>query len=643
MVHEENKLNYGIKGKLISAIAMLLVAVIMVVSSTYAWFTLSTAPEVSGINTAVGANGALEMLLLTTDDNGFVYHDGRVDGFDRNTYWGNLVDLTKKDGQDYGTDKITLYPSVLLEEDNTISLMTPVAVPEYGADGRVSGLKNGTFGTYSAQSGTFKPVGVNGADDPSGFRALGVASGLSDRAQAYRSAVSAFTVAQSAALRAARNSLEANGTPLAAIAVKKAMQGESATYDEKDIAAVNNMIAGLKASLQQVEEAYVQAAIIYVLAADSSITTDTEALAKAKEISDAVAAVNSGELNAKFEAAATVLDWVDVPLTGYTTYSAALANYTAAANASGSMTTTWASISPVLTKLVNIDLITINNYTVSEVKDHTNEIASSVTSGNGVKVNIPTGGGIYADIADLCGSYTVDAAIDSGDLGVGVTGIKINAKMTAASTVNPTYLTQYKNLKNEPSSVGGDNPITEFYGYVIDLAFRTNAAQSDLLLQTAAKDRIYSDNNNTETMGHGSTMTFSTNDANFSLSQMIRLMGHIRVVFFDPSSGNIYARAQLDTAENSIIKDANGVTASIKLLGEDGALINDVKEAKIISLNQNVAHNVSVLVYLDGTTISNADVAATAAQSMSGTVNFQFASSAELVPMQYGDLYTPAN
>ena len=51
----------SIRKKLLAAIAMLLVAVIMTVSSTYAWFTLSTAPEVKGITTTVGANGNLEI------------------------------------------------------------------------------------------------------------------------------------------------------------------------------------------------------------------------------------------------------------------------------------------------------------------------------------------------------------------------------------------------------------------------------------------------------------------------------------------------------------------------------------------------------------------------------------------------------
>ena len=58
-----------IKTKLMAAICMLLVSSIMMVSTTYAWFTLSTAPEVTGINTAVGANGNLEMALMPDGGN----------------------------------------------------------------------------------------------------------------------------------------------------------------------------------------------------------------------------------------------------------------------------------------------------------------------------------------------------------------------------------------------------------------------------------------------------------------------------------------------------------------------------------------------------------------------------------------------
>ena len=62
-MNKTKKRQLNIKNKLIAAIAMLLVSSIMMVSSTYAWFTLSTAPEVQGITTTVGANGNLEIAL----------------------------------------------------------------------------------------------------------------------------------------------------------------------------------------------------------------------------------------------------------------------------------------------------------------------------------------------------------------------------------------------------------------------------------------------------------------------------------------------------------------------------------------------------------------------------------------------------
>ena len=53
-----------LKSKLMAAVSMLLVSAIMVSVTTYAWFILSTAPEVKGMSTTVGSNGALEMALL---------------------------------------------------------------------------------------------------------------------------------------------------------------------------------------------------------------------------------------------------------------------------------------------------------------------------------------------------------------------------------------------------------------------------------------------------------------------------------------------------------------------------------------------------------------------------------------------------
>ena len=58
----------------------------------------------------------------------------------------------------------------------------------------------------------------------------------------------------------------------------------------------------------------------------------------------------------------------------------------------------------------------------------------------------------------------------------------------------------------------------------------------------------------------------------------------------------------------------------------------------ILALKPDEATVVTALVYLDGSVVNNAMVAANATQSMSGVLNLQFSSSAELIPMQYTPL-----
>ncbi len=170
--------------------------------------------------------------------------------------------------------------------------------------------------------------------------------------------------------------------------------------------------------------------------------------------------------------------------------------------------------------------------------------------------------------------------------------------------------------------------LTDTYGYAIDLAFKTNAAGSNLLLQTDATQRIYSDSENTETMGSGSNMTFESSDSSFSSEQVKSLMSSIKIVFVD-SASNILLEAELDTDSAVLTSSGAGYTADI--IPVDG---DDV----ITALTQNVATTVKAIVYLDGETVTNADVAISNT-SMTGTMNLQFASDATLVPMDNADLY----
>ena len=228
------KLISSIRAKLVSAVAMLLVAMIMVVSSTYAWFTLSTAPEVTGISTQIGANGALEMALNTGLTNGPL--NGQVEADkDSNTYWGNLVNLDKTE---YGLKKITLLPSKLTVTKgengaaDTFAATGFLQTPVYGADGRVKELKG------NAVAGVYNETAFY-ADDAFGVRGLGTASGMTDRELAYSNAASAASTLMGKAKSGASASLNTNGAVLANVAVKHGTTSDgSDTYTQDDIDAM---------------------------------------------------------------------------------------------------------------------------------------------------------------------------------------------------------------------------------------------------------------------------------------------------------------------------------------------------------------------------------------------------------------------
>ncbi len=732
MEKDERKVVYGIRGKLVSAVAMLLVACIMVVSSTYAWFTLSTAPEVTGISTAVGANGALEMLLLTKDADGhWVYNTGTVEsGDDSNTYWGNLVDLGPDHTVNYGVSNITLYPSEL--NGSTINATSPLKTPSYGADGRVSGVNANTmYGIYKTAAGSESKAFYEAGANDYGFRAIGVASGLTPRQLEYREAVSNISTLMSQARQKASESLSANGTDLAGIAVKKALN--AGTFTKAEVESIGKMINTLKASLGDINNAYRQAILAFgassiVYDAIVGTSTDAQVIANATTVSDGfynacktavegntdivgVLTVVEGYLQphgvtlpseitdgiAAYQATYADVNEADVKFNGGTldgtTYTAVISE--------GKDEYAYTDFDDSLLALVDIENIYMNEYKVSETDKNT--LINSALSG--IRVSMPTGSGVYADIADQCGDYQVDIKIDTSSYGVGV-DVQMNAKMATDTTVNPVYIKDTYDTVNNKLPASGDTamPLTEFYGYVIDLAFKTNADSSDLRLQQLPTDRIYNDNNNAETMGHGSSMTFQTVDNSFSTDQMKALMENIRIVFFNTDNGSIYATAKLNMAEGNTITNADGVTAYMYTYqtvdayqlkttteGEGGVTTttttiyfkeettdeNDapvvkyysdyskaadkvveltpdqisaleavkvdvpVENNKIVSLDQNQEKHVSALVYLDGTTIDNGDVAATANKSMTGTVNFQFTSSATLVPMEYGNLHTP--
>lgn len=123
-------------------------------------------------------------------------------------------------------------------------------------------------------------------------------------------------------------------------------------------------------------------------------------------------------------------------------------------------------------------------------------------------------------------------------------------------------------------------------------------------------------------------------------------MTYIRVVFFDPATMDILGYARLDKATAETVTDeaTGGVEITMALKMWDPTANDNTgafaASSIITELQQNTATAVSTLVYLDGEELTNADVANV---DLTGTMNIQFSSTADLQPMEYGDLQSASD
>ena len=153
-IQEVLQLKQKVARKLTATIALLLVAAIMLGTSTYAWRVLSTAPEVREIKTTAGANGYLEIALQSPASSGAMARaniehqvgDSLLTVKERNTRWGNVVSM---DG--YGLESISLYPSRMNVSMTSAAVNTNgyLSIPTFGSDGRISRLDGASFLTYT--------------------------------------------------------------------------------------------------------------------------------------------------------------------------------------------------------------------------------------------------------------------------------------------------------------------------------------------------------------------------------------------------------------------------------------------------------------------------------------------------------------
>lgn len=727
MKKTENKRNKvqmpaGIRQKMMAAVSMLMVSCIMLVSSTYAWFTLSTAPEVTGITTNVGSNGNLEMMLLTgsydataekqvgsyysTDDNLGVESQigdsiaATQDATESNITWGNLVDLS--DGS-YGLRNVVLSPARLnLTTKDTIVGDTLLMAPSYGADGRVVDVKTATF-AGKAEGNTFA------YDlDHKGVRVLGTTTDVSQRVASYRAAKSAISTYKSSAKSAATTSLRANGQDLADILVGY-VSNPDATYTYEDLRALNNVLTSLQSANDSIAASIKNTVIAYSLSdAGKSELTD-------KQVTDLVKAIEAVTIESGKSFSS--IENVTVPNTGLSdaidTYlkinrniadakktllnntkvtEEMLADKTNYPDTAGKFT--YDEIKDALNYIVDRKFVI-----VADVKDPTRDslgtiVGNFISSGSVVIIEMEDGSGVYADIAVLTGDYTASginvfinypAMNFARDVPLEMkTIVEDNSETNNAPQIDKISIGN----KPEDSGQSENSELTNTYGYALDFGFRTNAAVSDLLLQTDAVNRVYGKEDGQETLntqGSGSYMEFTSNDiSTFTSNDVLGLMSAIRVAFITPTSDGeeVLAIAAMNIVGE--IDQTTGLTTykENKVFGEDVTTVSEIKEGDVVTgykaelylydykldgaklilndikkettenteetgtyssvitaLTQNVASKITVVVYLDGDIIDNTMVA-NAETSITGNLNLQFSSSATLKPMENAKMKT---
>lgn len=767
----------SIQKKLVAAVAMVLVASIMVVSSSYAWFTLSTAPEVTGIQTSVGSNGNLEMALREVANLSEITSGVAQQFPAANNFWGNLVDLSDSS---YHMDAIALAPArlnatldpsskselvdrvayaktnnayvtggtfngeviegevkVSAEANNddpgtttvetdlykyefkTKSITKPVYMlngsgndiaylqtPKYGADGRVSGVTvDGVInGKFNENANGF----AASSDRTYGVRAIGTSSSMSPEELALRAAKQVVSTAISDSKTAAITSLREDSVKLASIIIDYNLDATT-TYDEADVANVQAAIDNLQTIATNLDNALTQAIIAVGVAKGVEVDVDT-------------IDIESGVITATNTDGSKTVSWVGLEAMQATICAADAA----VTSMTGKLTTaegdlagltgsgiSFTDISAPMTALLStndiriVDPATGKVYKVDELMSMAKEPTQAMTVGK-ILMATPTISiinGLYADIAKNTDNFSGATSLTvTGKFGpIEMNGETVDVVMatnvpeqtisytvgdpaTEASVTGfylPLVLNQLSAIKIEGvTDQNRATVITDIYGYAVDMAFRTNAKGSSLLLQTAPTNRV-SDESGDITQGGGSYMQFAAGHVDFELYQVVNLMKTIRVVFMN-DAGNIFGVATLDVnatrltqtvkdesgkdvvqnvkfvagTEGHDFADANGdawtlnagelvvidgkqyIKANLQMTGftvsADGVMtIGQKLDSPVITaLQQNVPTAVTTLVYMDGDQVQNGDVAISG-KSMVGTMNLQFASDAELDPMDY--------
>lgn len=611
----------SLKTKLMSALSLLLVSTILLGTSTYAWFVLSTAPEVTGMSTTVGSNGSLEIALqhsneLGTDPARAVIQNPSMGGsvsagknkVEANETWGNILYL---DDSSYGFTEMLLYPARLniSEADGaqTVNKEYPLLTAAYGVDGRVAAAnKQLSTGVYSGGS-YLEGFGVRGIGNFSettqemdvtrmtliNKAKTDIPTLTNGMASAIGSVFNGNLMTLNSVGSLGDSDLLSTSQTQSVLNIIRAVQTQAENQRQAlGLALMAQHAANLSHDFGE-PESYAALVAQYRNMTCEQIAADAEASEDLKAAANALAPTITALTNAveSVNTSASANNGQAVASAAKSAVRSAM-NYTALTFVSGGNTYTWDELGTgAQAKLTKIqELLDADENTYAYLNNQA---------------------GAMATLADIAGDYnfrltvannltvyvTANSSFDAANPSTG----RLAGIVAAFGTVDAAEVA----FSFVPTGFVGTP-----YGMAIDLAFRSNSA-GDLLLSEAA---MRANTTDTALQGGGSTMDFGVAELNEA----------VYVVFYGTDSGELYGVAKYN--------DGKLVMAESEIV--DGVLtVGDVKaDQKIASLAANTELYVTALVYLDGDKIDEAP-----AGNVMGTLNLQFAHSASLQGMVNND------
>ena len=589
-----------LKEKLGVAALGLVIAALVSVSATFAWITLSRAPEVTAIDTTLSANGALEIAL----NRGETPEDADIDesaAFDEaltaaNIRWGNLINLNDPS---YGIADLTLRPAQL----NTAALTTnPFWSAVYGQDGRITELDSRYIYTrYSENDKIF--VAADGNKDY-GVRAISSykAQTTGETASAYEVKYKAVMAAHTEVNQYYMNSVtsaenvgslgDALGTYLQSKVNEKGYgyhrdpSKDSANLEmtPNQVQTLLNMFSGLQTAMEKEKTALVALANLqqYIYAqqeqykepypeltwADIAADAETYDIAgkdhkTGKDVThprEAVALTNlkkfisdAGDVDSDVAHLRTL---VEKTKQGQKVYSN--------------------EINDQVLHICNGRDVILDGQTVDQALKDPVKTVLKMTGGT---LPVVIGSGILRDFEQMAvdpayrlpygkdwsarrnrAPVHVEVYIKVGDAWV----IDMTACLSTNASGGSHFMADYGKIS--PELQGGDRVAQDTYGMAVDFWLRSNAEKTYLTLEGAVvKDeetntvlsfdgvnRVWNTTNDailttaSTTQGGGSCYTYYA-DSPEELQRSLRLLGSMKVAFMNTQSGVLLATAVMDT------------------------------------------------------------------------------------------------